>query len=74
VKENVFDGVKEKTDVLTRYYQLKEDLEAHPELESEIKDELEAVEKQVNDEKLMDLQWQIERVPCPFIEVFFFPL
>lgn len=68
VKENVLDGVKEKTDILIRYYQVKEELEQSPDSE-ELKNEFKELERQVKEGRLLDLQWQIERalhaLRCP---------
>lgn len=46
VKENVFEGIKEKTDVLLRYYELKEEMEEDPD-DLGLKEEFAEVEQQV---------------------------
>lgn len=72
VKGNILDGVPEKAAKLQEYYRLKELVEADDfdeEEEPHILESYQEIAEEVEEEKLTDLEWQIERamnaLRCP---------
>jgi len=59
VRENVLDGLPEKSAILFEYYQLLEKEEEGP-LEPQMKARLNHLTDIVNEDKLLDLEWQVE--------------
>jgi ATP-binding cassette ChvD family protein len=72
VKGNILDGVPDKAEKLHEYYRLKELVESEDfdaEDQAHILEQYEELAEEVEEEKLTDLEWQIERamnaLRCP---------